>query len=80
MKNKQVLLASRPSGWVSLDNFTVTEGEVGEPGDGEVLVRNIFMSVDPYMRGRMNDAKSYAEPVPVDLSGEVKRFEIERMM
>ena len=62
MKNKQVLLASRPSGWVSLDNFTVTEGEVGEPGDGEVLVRNIFMSVDPYMRGRMNDVKSYVPP------------------
>ena len=62
MKNKQVLLASRPSGWVSLDNFTVAEGEVGEPGDGEVLVRNIFMSVDPYMRGRMNDVKSYSPP------------------
>jgi NADPH-dependent curcumin reductase CurA len=65
MKNKQVLLASRPSGWVSLDNFTVTEGEVGEPGDGEVLVRNIFMSVDPYMRGRMNDVKSYAPPFQI---------------
>jgi len=65
MKNKQVLLASRPSGWVSLDNFTVAEVEVGEPGDGEVLVRNIFMSVDPYMRGRMNDVKSYVPPFQI---------------
>ena len=65
MKNKQVLLASRPAGWVSLDNFTVAEGEVGEPGDGEVLVRNIFMSVDPYMRGRMNDVKSYVPPFQI---------------
>ena len=62
MQNKQVRLASRPSGWVTLDNFTVTESDVREPGDGEVLVRNIFMSVDPYMRGRMNDVKSYIPP------------------
>jgi NADPH-dependent curcumin reductase CurA len=41
MKNKQVLLASRPSGWFSLDNFTVTEGEVGEPGNGEVLRKGV---------------------------------------
>jgi len=60
--NKQVLLASRPSGWVTLDNFELAESEVGEPGAGEVLVRNVFMSVDPYMRGRMNDVKSYVPP------------------
>jgi NADPH-dependent curcumin reductase CurA len=65
MQNKQVRLASRPSGWVTLDNFTVTESDVGEAGDGEVLVRNIFMSVDPYMRGRMNDVKSYIPPFQV---------------
>lgn len=63
--NKQVRLASRPSGWVSEDNFTVTEAAVAKPGDGEVLVRNIFMSVDPYMRGRMNDVKSYIPPFQV---------------
>lgn len=62
MKNKQVCLASRPSGWVTPENFSVREAEVGEPGDGEVLVRNLFMSVDPYMRGRMNDVKSYIPP------------------
>lgn len=62
MKNKQVCLASRPSGWVTPENFSVREAKVGEPGDGEVLVRNLFMSVDPYMRGRMNDVKSYIPP------------------
>lgn len=65
MKNRQVLLASRPSGWVTLDNFTVADGEVGEPAQGEVLVRNKFMSVDPYMRSRMNDAKSYIPPFQI---------------
>lgn len=62
MQNTQVVLASRPKGWVSLDNFSITTSEVGEPGAGEVLVRNLFMSVDPYMRSRMNDAKSYIPP------------------
>ena len=65
MKNKQVRLLSRPSGWVVPENFEVTEQDAGEPGDGEVLVRNIFMSVDPYMRGRMNDVKSYIPPFQV---------------
>ena len=62
MINKQIRLASRPSGWVTVDNFETTEEEVAEPADGQVLVRNIFMSVDPYMRGRMNDVKSYVPP------------------
>ena len=66
--NKQVRLASRPSGWVTADNFTLTEESVPEVGQGQLLVRNIFMSVDPYMRGRMNKAKSY---VPSFQIGEV---------
>ena len=65
MKNKQVRLASRPTGWVTAENFTVTDADTGEPGDGEVLVRNLFMSVDPYMRSRMNDAKSYIPPFQI---------------
>ncbi len=65
MRNKQVRLSSRPSGWVTPDNFELTEGEAGEPGDGEVLVRNIFLSVDPYMRSRMNDVKSYIPPFQI---------------
>ena len=66
--NNQIRLASRPSGWVTADNFTLTEEAVPEVGQGQLLVRNIFMSVDPYMRGRMNKAKSY---VPSFQVGEV---------
>ena len=63
--NKQIRLASRPSGWVTDENFRLTEEEVAEPAEGEVLVRNVFMSVDPYMRGRMNDVKSYVPPFQI---------------
>ncbi len=61
-KNRQVRLASRPQGWVSRENFTLTEEAVPEPADGELLVRNLFLSVDPYMRSRMDDRKSYVPP------------------
>lgn len=60
--NKQIRLASRPTAWVSDENFTAGEADIAKPGNGEVLVRNIFMSVDPYMRSRMNDVKSYIPP------------------
>jgi NADPH-dependent curcumin reductase CurA len=60
--NKQFILASRPQGQVSPDNFRLVESPVPEIGEGEVLVRNHYMSLDPYMRGRMDDAKSYAAP------------------
>jgi NADPH-dependent curcumin reductase CurA len=61
--NKQVLLASRPQGAVVLDNFRIVESPIGAPGPGEVLVKNEWLSLDPYMRGRMNDVKSYAPSV-----------------
>jgi NADPH-dependent curcumin reductase CurA len=57
-----VRLARRPVGTPSLDCFTITEEEASPPADGEVLVCNHFLSVDPYMRGRMSDAKSYVPP------------------
>ena len=60
--NRQVLLAARPAGAPKSSDFTLVEITVAEPGPGEVLVRNIYMSVDPYMRGRMNDRRSYAKP------------------
>lgn len=63
--NHRVLLASRPHGWVTADNFAFDETPVAEPGDGELLVRNLYLSVDPYMRGRMNDVKSYVPPFQV---------------
>jgi NADPH-dependent curcumin reductase CurA len=59
-ENKRVLLASRPSGWVTEANFRVDSVPVPKPKDGEVLVKNLWLSLDPYMRGRMNDQKSYA--------------------
>jgi leukotriene B4 12-hydroxydehydrogenase/15-oxo-prostaglandin 13-reductase len=60
MENKRVLLASRPSGWVSEDNFRIDSAPVPQPREGEVLVKNLWLSLDPYMRGRMNEGKSYA--------------------
>jgi NADPH-dependent curcumin reductase CurA len=60
--NKGFVLASRPpaGGRATLDNFALFEREIGDPGPGQVLVRHEFLSLDPYMRGRMDDAKSYA--------------------
>ncbi len=63
--NQQITLNSRPVGWVEPDNFKLVEGAVPEIGDGEILVRNLYMSVDPYMRLRMNDAKSYVPPFQI---------------
>ncbi len=63
MRNRQVLLVSRPPAAVVPENFRVVDAEVPVPGEGEVLVRNEWLSLDPYMRGRMKDAKSYAPPV-----------------
>jgi NADPH-dependent curcumin reductase len=60
--NLQILLDHRPTGKVSPANFRVVETPVPTPGPGEVLVRHSFLSLDPYMRGRLNDAKSYAKP------------------
>ncbi|MDD9876333.1 MAG: NADP-dependent oxidoreductase [Magnetovibrio sp.] len=60
--NRQIILARRPRGWVEPDDFGTREGPVPDPGAGDVLVRAIYMSLDPYMRGRMDDAKSYATP------------------
>ncbi len=61
--NKQVLLANRPTGWVKESDFRIAEAPIPEIGDGQVLVKNLYLSLDPYMRGRMNDAKSYAAKV-----------------
>jgi NADPH-dependent curcumin reductase CurA len=66
MTNTQVLLASRPQGAVSERNFRVVEAPVPAPENGDVLVRNEWLSLDPYMRGRMSDAKSYVAPVEID--------------
>jgi NADPH-dependent curcumin reductase CurA len=64
-KGLEIRLASRPKGWPTLENFDIVEVDTPQPGDGELLVRNLVMSVDPYMRGRMNAGKSYAPPYEV---------------
>ena len=63
---RQIVLASRPQGAPTADNFRLETVELPPLADGEVLVRNVVMSVDPYMRGRMNDVKSYVAPFAVD--------------
>jgi NADPH-dependent curcumin reductase len=64
--NKQILLAARPQGEPSTANFKLVEVNVPELQDGQVLVRNHYLSLDPYMRGRMNEGKSYAQPQPLN--------------
>ncbi|WP_256795312.1 NADP-dependent oxidoreductase [Terrabacter sp. Ter38] len=59
---REVQLVSRPVGWPTPDDFALVESAAVDLADGQVRVRNEVMSVDPYMRGRMSDAKSYAEP------------------
>ncbi|GIF99250.1 NADP-dependent oxidoreductase [Catellatospora citrea] len=63
---REIHLASRPVGMPTPDNFRLVEVDVPEPAEGQVKVRNLVMSVDPYMRGRMNDVKSYVPPFAVD--------------
>jgi NADPH-dependent curcumin reductase CurA len=60
--SREIRLASRPRGLPTADNFTLAQIELAPPQDGQVLVRNLYISVDPYMRGRMNDRKSYVPP------------------
>ncbi len=65
MKNQRVVLASRPKGEPNPSNFRLDETEIAQPNDGDVLLRILFLSLDPYMRGRMSAGKSYAPPVEV---------------
>jgi len=64
-QNVQIRLASRPAGRPSASNFTIAQAPVPVPEDGQVLIRTRYLSLDPYMRGRMSDAPSYAPPVAV---------------
>jgi len=64
-RNRQILLVSRPSGEPTLENFQLVENDVPRPGPGQMLLRSMYLSLDPYMRGRMNAAKSYAPPVEI---------------
>ena len=63
--NRQITLAARPTGLPKESDFRLIESPVPTPGPDELLVRTLYLSLDPYMRGRMNDAKSYAPPVQI---------------
>jgi NADPH-dependent curcumin reductase CurA len=61
--HRQIVLASRPVGAPTPENFRLEHSEIPTPAHGELLLRSVYLSLDPYMRGRMSDAKSYADPV-----------------
>ena len=63
--NRQIKLASRPNGVPTADNFDMATSDIPTPKDNEMLLRTVYLSLDPYMRGRMSDAKSYADPLEV---------------
>jgi hypothetical protein len=65
VRSTEVRLAARPHGWPTAETFEIARTEVADPAPGQLLVRNLMMSVDPYMRGRMDDRKSYVAPFRV---------------
>lgn len=65
MTNTRILLKSRPNGWPTTDNFEVSTADLADPGPGQFVIKALYMSVDPYMRGRMNDVKSYVPPFQI---------------
>lgn len=80
-KSREIRLASRPVGWPEESDFELVEVPIAEPGEGEILVRNLYMSVDPYMRGRMRDVESYTPPFQVGetlTGGSIGRVEVSR--
>jgi len=64
-RNRQVLLKRRPSGAPTIEDFEIADAPLPEPDDGQVLVRGIYLSLDPYMRGRISGVRSYAKPVDI---------------
>jgi NADPH-dependent curcumin reductase len=65
MENQRIVLASRPEGWVTPENFRLEKAPLPQPEDGEILVKNLWLSLDPYMRGRMSEQKSYVKGVDI---------------
>ncbi|WP_072568507.1 MULTISPECIES: NADP-dependent oxidoreductase [unclassified Enterobacter] len=65
-RNRRWVLASRPKGAPVKENFRLEEDDIATPGEGQVLLRTLYLSLDPYMRGRMSDAPSYTPPVQID--------------
>jgi NADPH-dependent curcumin reductase CurA len=65
MENRRIVLASRPSGEPTAENFRLERAPAPSPGEGQLLLRTRWLSLDPYMRGRMNEGRSYAQPVAI---------------
>src|SRR5882762_632694 len=65
MQNKEIRFASRPNGMPTPGNFQIVDADEPQPNDGEVLVRTLYISVDPYLRGRMREGRSYVPPFEV---------------
>ena len=65
MENQRIVLASRPQGWVTPANFRLEKAPLPQPQEGEILVKNLWLSLDPYMRGRMSEQKSYVKGVDI---------------
>lgn len=65
MQNKEIRFASRPTGMPTSENFNIVDADTPQPSEGEVLVRSLYISVDPYLRGRMREGKSYVPPFAV---------------
>ena len=65
MENQRIVLASRPEGWVTPANFRLEKAPLPQPQEGEILVKNLWLSLDPYMRGRMSEQKSYVKGVDI---------------
>ena len=77
-QNRQWVLASRPQGAPTADNFRLETTDIPQPADGQLLLRTMWLSLDPYMRGRMSDAPSYSPPVEINavmVGGTVSRVE-----
>ncbi|MEW6763901.1 MAG: NADP-dependent oxidoreductase [Pseudomonadota bacterium] len=78
LQNRQILLASRPTGMPVPENFRIVQTPVPEPANGQLLLEILYLSLDPYMRGRMDDAKSYAKPV--DIGGVMEGGTVARVL
>ena len=63
--NRQVLLKRRPEGMPVAEDFAIVDGKLPEPGEGQVLLRGLYLSLDPYMRGRISGQRSYARPTEI---------------
>ena len=77
-RNRQVLLKRRPTGMPTTEDFDIADGPIPDPGDGEALVRGVYLSLDPYMRGRISGVRSYAKPVDIGAVMEGRRMSVVR--